>query len=131
MAATAAVPKFILLIEDNCDHASAITATLELEGYRVERAPNGASGLHRVEQELPDLVLLDFTLPDMSGADVGHALRRRTPPIPIIIESGMPEWVVRSYFRDFDAFLGKPLDPQHLLNLITGLTANKNEKSAD
>jgi DNA-binding response OmpR family regulator len=121
----ATLPKLVLLIEDNCDHAQMLIALLELEGYRAECAPDGVRGLKRVEEDLPDLILLDFTLPDMSGADVGKALRSasRTARIPIIMGSGMPEWVVRSYFSDFDAFLTKPLDPEQLLKRIATLTA--------
>ena len=75
-----------------------------------------------MEEELPDLVLLDFTLPEVSGADVGKALRSagRIAHIPIIMGSGMPEF--RGYFSDFDAFLPKPLDPEPLLKQIATLT---------
>jgi CheY-like chemotaxis protein len=118
-------PKFILVIEDNCDHAQTLVALLELEGYKVECVPEGARGLRRVEEDLPDLIVLDFTLPDMSGADIGKALRSasRTARIPIIMGSGMPEWVVRRYFSDFNAFLAKPLDPEQLVKQIATLTA--------
>jgi CheY-like chemotaxis protein len=113
------------VIEDNCDHAQTLLALLELEGYRVECVPDGVRGLKRVEEDLPDLIVLDFTLPDMSGADVGKALRSasRTARIPIIMGSGMPEWVVRRYFSDFNAFLAKPLDPEQLVKQIATLTA--------
>src|SRR5688572_18699121 len=67
--------KRILMIEDDCDHADALIALLELEGYAAECAPDGASGMQRVREAPPDLVLLDFTLPDMSGADVGRTIR--------------------------------------------------------
>jgi len=101
-----------------------LIALLELEGYRAECAPDGARGLKRAEEDVPDVILLDFTLPDMSGADVGKALRSeiKTARIPIIMGSGMPEWVVRRYFTDLDAFLAKPLDPEQLLKQIATLT---------
>jgi two-component system phosphate regulon response regulator PhoB len=124
MSPSAASPKFVFIIEDDCDHASTLLSLLELEGYRAECVSSGAKALKRVEEVLPDLIVLDFTLPDMSGAEVGKSLRGdgRTGSIPIIIASGMPEWVVRSYFSDFDAFLGKPLDAEQALELISRLT---------
>ena len=112
------------MIEDNCDHAQALTALLELHGYRAECARNGAQGLKRAREVSPDLILLDFTLPDMSGADVGKALRgtTETAGVPILMGSGMPEWVIRESFADFDGFLAKPFDPEELLTLVDELT---------
>ena len=70
------------------------------------------------------MILLDFTLPDMSGADVGKALRSgsHTADVPIVMGSGMPEWVVRESFADFDGFLAKPFDPEDLLTVVAKLT---------
>jgi len=123
-AVTDLTPRVVVLIEDNCDHAAALIAVLELEGYRTHCAPNGAEGLQRVEELMPQLILLDFTLPDMSGADVGKVLRsaQRTSGIPIVMESGMPEWVVRNSFADYDAFLSKPVDLARMLAVMTKLT---------
>ena len=63
-----AAPKFILMIEDNCDHAEPVIRLLELNGFMAECASSGEDGLNRIEEVSPDLILLDFTLPDMSGA---------------------------------------------------------------
>ena len=121
-----AKPIFILMIEDDCDHAQTVGDLLKLEGYAVECEQGGVPGLARAAEAMPDLVLLDFTLPDVSGADVGKALRANasTVSIPIVIGSGMPEWVVRESFSDFDAFLAKPLDPDRLLAVIGKLTGD-------
>jgi len=129
MPPESATPKFILMIEDNCDHAEALTHLLELNGYRAECAPNGAQGLRRVGDISPDLVLLDFTLPDMSGAAVGKIIRSasQTAAVPIVIGSGMPELVVRESFADFDGFLAKPFDPAQVLSLVARLTGARAE----
>jgi len=115
MASEPAAPKFILMIEDNCDHAEAVTRLLEL---------NGEHALKRIEEVSPDLIRLDFTLPGMSGADVGKALRSAsdTADVPIVMGSGMPEWVIRESFADFDGFLAKPFDPEDLLTVVAKLT---------
>jgi len=119
-----AAPKLILMIEDNCDHAEAVMRLLELNGFRAECASSGAQGLKRIKEVSPDLILLDFTLPDMSGADVGKTLRSAShaADVPIVMGSGMPEWVVRESFADFDGFLAKPFDPEEVLTLVAKLT---------
>ena len=118
-----AAPKFILMIEDNCDHAEPVIRLLELNGFMAECASSGEDGLKRIEEVSPDLILLDFTLPDMSGADVGKALRSgsHTADVPIVMGSGMPEWGVRESFADFDGFLAKPFDPEDLLTVVAKL----------
>jgi two-component system, OmpR family, phosphate regulon response regulator PhoB len=124
MPSEPAAPKFILMIEDNCDHAEAVTRLLELNGFRSECVSSGEHALKRIEEVSPDLIRLDFTLPGMSGADVGKALRSAsdTADVPIVMGSGMPEWVIRESFADFDGFLAKPFDPEDLLTVVAKLT---------
>jgi CheY-like chemotaxis protein len=80
--------KFVLVIEDSCDHAQSLLILLRMQGYRVECEADGRSGLNRVQAALPDLVMLDVTMPELNGADVwqsdpqleGH--RRYSDPHP-------------------------------------------------
>jgi two-component system phosphate regulon response regulator PhoB len=101
-----------------------VTRLLELNGFRAECVSSGEQALQRVQEVSPDLILLDFTLPGMSGTDVGKALRTASPTadVPIVMGSGMPEWMVRESFADFDGFLAKPFDPEDLLTVVAELT---------
>ena len=66
----------LLFIEDDPNIRTALRLSLEDEGYRVEEAPDGESGIKAFPLVRPDLVLLDLRLPDLSGFEVCRALRR-------------------------------------------------------
>ena len=84
---------------------------LEHEGYIVGFALSGAAGLDLVLRSGADAVLLDYMLPDMTGADVAIALRAdpATRELNIIMCSGTAEATVRERFSAYDAFLTKPV----------------------
>src|SRR4030095_12641220 len=84
--------KFVLVIEDSCDHAQSLLILLQMQGYRVECEADGRSGWDRVQAALPDLVMLDMTMPELNGADVGKAIRSldATAAIPILIQTALP-----------------------------------------
>jgi two-component system, OmpR family, phosphate regulon response regulator PhoB len=66
----------ILVIEDEQDLASLLECNLKAEGYEVDIARSGAAGIARFQASLPDLVLLDLMLPDISGHDVARMIRK-------------------------------------------------------
>ncbi len=77
--------KRILLIEDEPGLVLTLTDRLSREGYAVESAGDGESGLARARADAFDLLLLDLMLPRMSGFDVCRELRRRGVDAPIIM----------------------------------------------
>ena len=87
----------ILLIEDDMAIALMYQLQLTTDGYEVELATDGASGLHRVQHAPPDLVLLDLRLPNLPGLEVLRAigLDPRLAALPVLILSnyGEPEMV--------------------------------------
>jgi CheY-like chemotaxis protein len=76
------------------DYRSSIgpAKSTRLQGYRVECEADGRTGLNRVQAALPDLVMLDVTMPELNGADVGKAIRssEATADIPILIQTHFP-----------------------------------------
>ena len=78
---------FILIVEDEDSLATLLEYNLGKEGYRVAVAPDGEEALLRVDEELPDLVILDWMLPKVSGIEVCRRLRQgqKTRNIPIIM----------------------------------------------
>ncbi len=74
----------VLFIEDDDQIRLALRLALEDEGYEVEEAADGRSGLAAFERDEPDLVLLDLRLPDLQGFDVCRSMRARSI-VPIII----------------------------------------------
>ncbi|GAC1630657.1 MAG: hypothetical protein NVS9B10_23270 [Nevskia sp.] len=123
--ATNRAAKTILIIDDELSHAEVLTILLEQEGYSVRTAANGQEGLRLVAEVSPQLVVLDFMMPLMNGAEMARALRADpdTRHIRILMNSAVNEASVREQFPDYDAFLRKPYLLGHLLSLIGSLLA--------
>jgi CheY-like chemotaxis protein len=108
-------------IEDNADARAALTALLELEGYLVEAAPDGAAGLEMVTARRPDVALIDIGLPGMDGYEVARRIRDLGPPQPhlaALTGYSRPENRERAAEAGFDTHLVKPIDPAALSDLV-------------
>src|SRR5579871_1331952 len=109
----------ILCIDDDLHIRDLITAALELDGYRVLMAPDGAQGLQAATAEQPQLIILDVMLPDMRGWDVLRALKQhpRTASIPVIFLSALddPDDRVTGLGLGADDYVGKPFAIKELL----------------
>ena len=77
----------ILVVEDEASLRELLQYNLEKEGYRVTLATDGEDGLLHVEENKPDLIVLDWMLPQVSGIEVCRRLRRsnETKLIPILM----------------------------------------------
>ena len=74
---TSSLPKpLVLVVEDEAALATMLRYNLEKQGYRVEEAADGQEALTRIAETQPDLVLLDWMLPQMSGLEVCRQIRR-------------------------------------------------------
>jgi CheY-like chemotaxis protein len=115
--------KTILVVDDELANAEVLSLILEEEGYRVFCASNGRQGLDRVAELRPDLVVLDFMMPVMDGAQMGRALRASpaTRHIKILMNSSLSEAAVRQHFTDYDHFLRKPYNIDAALEIIARL----------
>ena len=118
--------KTILIVDDELGNAEVLSLILEDEGYRVFCAANGRDGQDRVREVSPDLVVLDFMMPVMNGAEMGHALRADpgTAQIRILMNSSLPEASVAKRFSLYDAFLRKPYSIDDALDTIRTLVAS-------
>jgi PAS domain S-box-containing protein len=81
----------ILVIDDDPDVRGFIAAALEEQGYRVREASDGREGLAAVERERADLVIVDFIMPGLSGAEVARKIRAKRPEQAILFVSGYSE----------------------------------------
>ncbi|MFN4296835.1 MAG: phosphate regulon transcriptional regulator PhoB [Brevundimonas sp.] len=103
----------ILVFEDEDALATLLQYNLEKEGYRVSVASDGEEGLMQAEEETPDLVLLDWMLPKVSGIEVCRRLRGRaeTRNVPIIMLTARGEESdrVRGLDTGADDYLTKPV----------------------
>lgn len=105
----------LLFIEDDPNIRTALRLSLEDEGYRVEEAPDGESGIRLFTQIRPDLVLLDLRLPDMSGFEVCRSLRR-VSTVPIIIVTAQTDThdLVVGLEAGADDYVTKPVNTKEL-----------------
>jgi len=110
----------ILVIDDDPDVRGFIVASLEEQGYRVRQASDGREGLAAMEREVPDLVVLDFIMPGMSGAEVAHQIRALRPDQPILFVSGYSETEAVKRTAPNAPLLAKPFRSDALQKAVRG-----------
>jgi len=115
----------ILVVEDEAPLLTLLRYNLEKQGFRVEEAADGQEALLRVSETKPDLVLLDWMLPALSGLEVCRQLRRRpnTRELPIIMVTARTEDqdAVRALDTGADDYIAKPFAMEGLLARIRAL----------
>ena len=84
----------ILLVDDDDEVRAFVAATLEALGYRVRAASDGESGLELLDARAPDLLLVDYAMGGMNGAEMARLARERRPGLPIIVVSGYADTAV-------------------------------------
>ncbi len=113
----------ILVIEDNADLAWGLRNNLEIEGYDVEVAGDGASGLQRARRSRPDLIVLDLMLPELDGFRVLRTLRTEGLAMPVLILTARGEEAdkVRGLKLGADDYVTKPFGILELLARVEAL----------
>lgn len=117
----------ILLVEDNEDNRDMLSRRLERKDFVVTLAVDGEDGVKKASEELPDLILMDMSLPVMDGWEATQALKNNpeTANIPVIAltahaMSSDRDKALKSGCDDYDT---KPVDFQRLLGKIEKLTS--------
>lgn len=115
----------ILVVEDEAPLLTLLRYNLEKQGFRVEEAADGQEALLRVSETKPDLILLDWMLPALSGLEVCRQIRRRpaTRDLPIIMVTARTEDqdAVRALDTGADDYISKPFAMEALLARIRAL----------
>ena len=115
----------ILVVEDEVPLLTLLRYNLEKQGFRVDEAGDGEEALLRVAEGRPDLVLLDWMLPALSGIEVCRQLRRRpgTRDLPIIMVTARTEDqdAVRALDTGAEDYISKPFAMDSLLARIRAL----------
>lgn len=109
----------ILVIEDEPHMLDLIRITLEGAGFQVSGATTGQEGLERLRDEIPDLVILDLNLPDLSGFDVLREVRNtvQVPVIMVTVQASDDDRVL-GLELGADDYLGKPFNHRELVSRI-------------
>jgi two-component system, OmpR family, alkaline phosphatase synthesis response regulator PhoP len=122
----------ILLVEDEENLHEALKLNLELEGYTITSAYDGAAALNAVSAEYFDLIILDVMLPEMDGISVAETVRISNNEVPILILSARSSSADRvlGLKKGADDYLTKPFNLEELLLRVHKLI-DKNKKLLD
>ncbi len=123
----------ILLVEDEVKLARFVELELSFEGYQVSVANDGLSGLTMARESHPDIVILDWMLPGMSGIDICRRLRSTGEKVPIILLTAKDEVSDRVTGLDAgaDDYVVKPFSIEELLARIRAHLRRNQEEDVD
>jgi CheY-like chemotaxis protein len=127
MPTSAATPRGrILIVEDDGDVIEVLKLMLEGEGHTVLATKEGGEALAAARAKPFDMIVMDVSMPGMSGIEVGHALRAdpKTRDIRIVLHTAVEKHWVEERFADHDLFVGKAEDTDRLVESIARLLAS-------
>ncbi|MBA2536363.1 MAG: response regulator [Actinobacteria bacterium] len=109
----------VLIVDDDADLRELLRTNLESEGYLVREAASAQEGLEALDEEPPDLILLDVMMPHVDGWEMLRRVRERhgVEAIPVVMFSGKiaEDEAAAAEEAGAQAFIGKPFDPEQLL----------------
>ena len=118
-------PLRVLVVDDEPDTVLSLVTILRAERYEAKGASDGRGALKEIRVFDPDVVVMDISMPDMSGWDVARELRKNGETRPMLIA------ITGTYIRapdealsrsvGFNHYLLKPCDPSYLLKILGGV----------
>ncbi len=112
----------ILVVDDEAANRLLVAATLGAFGYRVVEAESGREALRLVEEQSPDLILLDLSMPGMDGATFLKTLRGelRSDAKVALYTASTPTAAMRDFMALFDIgyLIPKPCEPQEMFRIV-------------
>lgn len=121
----AARDKTVLIVEDNEDNRIVYSTILRHHGFRVCEALDGEEGIEKARRELPDIILMDISIPVIDGWQVTETLKRETAtkgiPIIALTAHAMPGDRKRAMAVGCDGYLAKPCEPRAVLAEVNRL----------
>ena len=119
------MPTSILIVEDEKEIRELLVFTLLRDGYEVVEAETAEIAIEKIDNRLPDLVLVDWMLPGIDGIELAKRLRRDelTVELPIVMLTARGEEVdkLQSFAGGIDDYITKPFSPRELLARVKAL----------
>jgi len=114
--------KTVLLVEDNEDNLVVYRTILEHVGFRVIEARDGEEGVNRAKEQLPNLILMDISIPKIDGWEATQRLKsdENTRDIPIIALTAhaLEEDRQKALQAGCDGYLAKPVEPRRVVQEV-------------
>jgi excisionase family DNA binding protein len=113
----------VLVVDDDPGVRDLVRANLEAEGYTVREAGSADEGMRQLDEETPDLILLDVMMPQVDGWEMLRRVQEQRGPggIPVVMFSGQTEAGDEAESRGAQGFVGKPFDLQRLIDQTKSL----------
>jgi CheY-like chemotaxis protein len=110
--------RYVLVVDDDLDLGSAVSAVLTRQGYRVVGKPNAEEALEALKGPVPDLILSDLEMPGLSGIELARAVRQdeRLKDVPFILATAAG--IDATQFTVIDAWLVKPFETTVLIKFV-------------
>lgn len=110
----------VLVIEDDAELRQIYRQALEREDYTIYEAVDGADALERLEEILPDLVILDMMMPRMGGPTLLQMLRQnpRFSQVRLVVITAYPQFRESALNYEVDQFLTKPVRPAEIVQAV-------------
>jgi len=113
----------VLVVDDNDDNVRIMSTILLARGFEVRIARDGKSALQSVEQQRPDLILLDIMMPGMNGMEVLDAIKThpRSASIPVVMVTAkaQDDDLLHGYRSGADYYVTKPFTSRQLLYAVS------------
>ena len=110
----------ILIVDDEPSNRNILGQELTHEGYSVLAASDGREALRKIESSRPDLIILDYMMPDLSGLEVLKELRKRENDTPVVMITayGTMERAVEAMKEGAYDFITRPFEPDHIALVV-------------
>jgi signal transduction histidine kinase/ActR/RegA family two-component response regulator len=119
----------ILVVEDDTDVRRVIVECLSLIGYKVTEAANGSEALASLAAAKPDLLVVDYAMPDMTGAEVISEARKLVGDVPVILATGYADMAAVERLAGKPRILRKPFDIAALGDAVSSVLESAREKA--
>lgn len=119
----------ILVVEDDPDVRRVIVECLSLIGYKVTEAANGGEALTQLKATRPDLLVVDYAMPDMTGAEVISEARKMVGEVPVILATGYADMAAVERLAGRPHILRKPFDIAQLGDAVSSVLEAAREKA--
>ena len=115
----------ILVVEDDKNQRLLYEQELKLEGYEVVTAADGKDALEKIQEQLPDLIIMDINMPKMDGIETMGKILGKNREIPVIINTAYSNYKDNFMSWAADAYIVKSSDLSELKNTVKEVLAKK------